>query len=180
MDVFDLQAKISLDSSGFASGLSDAAGQMEGFGSRIEGIMSKVGNVIKTGFVAAATGVSTLITGATTQFAEFEQLVGGVDTLFKESSGKLQEYADAAFQTAGMSANEYMANATSFAASLISSLGGDTDAAVEYANRAMVAMSDNANKMGTDLSSVVGTYQSLARGNFAMLDNLNTMGASAA
>ncbi len=172
MNVFDLQAKISLDSGGFESGLSAAAGQMESFGSQIEGIMSKIGGVIKTGFATAAAGVSGLITGAATQFAEFEQLVGGVDTLFKESSGRLQEYADNAFRTAGMSANDYMANATSFAASLISSLGGDTDAAVEYANRAMVSMSDNANKMGTDMNSIVGTYQSLARGNFAMIDNL--------
>lgn len=172
MDVFDLQAKITLDSSGFDSDLRQASSDMEGFGSKIEGILQNIGKVAATALGAAATGVSALIKESTQQFAEFEQLVGGVDTLFKDSSGKLQEYADNAFRTAGMSANDYMANATSFAASLISSLGGDTDAAVEYANRAMVSMSDNANKMGTDINSIVGTYQSLARGNFAMLDNL--------
>ncbi len=143
---------------------------MESFGSKVDGILKNIGSAIATVF--AADKVKDFVSGAVSAFAEFEQLVGGVDTLFKDSSGKLQEYADAAFRTAGMSANDYMANATSFAASLISSLGGDTDAAVEYANRAMVSMSDNANKMGTDINSIVGTYQSLARGNFAMLDNL--------
>lgn len=172
MDVFDLQAKITLDSSGFDKDLRQASSDMEGFGSKIEGILQNIGKIAATALGAAATGVSALIKESTQQFAEFEQLVGGVDTLFKDSSGKLQEYADNAFRTAGMSANDYMANATAFSASLISSLGGDTEAAVEYANRAMVSMSDNANKMGTDINSIVGTYQSLARGNFAMLDNL--------
>ncbi len=172
MDVFDLQAKITLDSTGFESGLNAAAGQMESFGSRIEGIMSKVGSVIKTGFATAATGVSALITGATTQFAEFEQLVGGVDTLFKESSGTLQEYADAAFKTAGLSANDYMDTATSFAASLIQALGGDTAAAVDMVDMAVVDMADNANKMGTDIGSIQHAYQGFAKQNYTMLDNL--------
>lgn len=170
MDVFDLQAKITLDSAGFEKDLGTAGGHMESFGSKVDGILKNIGSAITAAF--AADKVKDFVKSAVSAFAEFEQLVGGVDTLFKESSGKLQEYADNAYKTAGMSANDYMANATSFAASLISSLGGDTDAAVEYANRAMVSMSDNANKMGTDINSIVGTYQSLARGNFAMLDNL--------
>lgn len=170
MDVFDLQAKITLDSSGFERNLNAASGIMEGFGSTIEGIFSDIGSALAAAF--AVDKVSDFVKGAVSAFSEFEQLVGGVDTLFKGSSGKLKENADAAFQTAGMSANDYMDTATSFAASLIQALGGDTEKAVGYVDRAVVAMSDNANKMGTDLDTVVGTYQSLARGNYGMLDNL--------
>jgi hypothetical protein len=121
---------------------------------------------------AAATGIAALTKSAVDSYAQYEQLVGGVDTLFKDASQKVQQYASEAYKTAGMSANEYMENATAFSASLISSLGGDTEKAAEYANRAMVSMSDNANKMGTSLDSIVQTYQSLSRGNMAMLDNL--------
>lgn len=106
------------------------------------------------------------------QYAEYEQLVGGVETLFKESSDIIQDYAANAYKTAGVSANTYMEQATAFSASLIQSLGGDTEAAAEYANQAIMDMSDNANKMGTDIESIQQTYQSLMRGNYAMLDNL--------
>lgn len=95
-----------------------------------------------------------------------------MDTLFKDASGTVQKYAAEAYRTAGVSANEYMTQVTSFSASLISSLGGDTAKAAELGNTAMVDMSDNANKMGTDIESIQQTYQSLARGNYAMLDNL--------
>jgi len=95
-----------------------------------------------------------------------------VDTLFKDASGTVQKYAAEAYKNAGVSANEYMTQVTSFSASLISSLGGDTAKAAELGNTAMVDMSDNANKMGTDIESIQQTYQSLARGNYAMLDNL--------
>lgn len=125
-----------------------------------------------TALGTAAAAVGALIKKSFGNYAEYEQLVGGVDTLFKNSSKKVQQYAANAYKTAGMSANDYMKSATAFSASLISSLGGDTEAAAEYANRAMISMSDNANKMGTSIDSVVQTYQSLARGNFAMLDNL--------
>lgn len=120
----------------------------------------------------AASAIAALTTASIKSYAEYEQLVGGVDTLFKNSSAKLQAYANDAYKTAGMSANDYMQNATSFSAALIQSLNGDTDAAAEAANRAMISMSDNANKMGTSIESIVQTYQSLSRGNFAMLDNL--------
>lgn len=105
-------------------------------------------------------------------YAQNEQLVGGVQTLFKDSAGIVQDYANNAYKAAGMSANEYMNTVTSFSASLIQSLGGDTKAAAELGNTAVQDMSDNANKMGTDISSIQQTYQSLARGNYAMLDNL--------
>lgn len=105
-------------------------------------------------------------------YSQNEQLVGGVQTLFKDSAGIVQDYANNAYKAAGMSANEYMDTVTSFTASLIQSLGGDTKAAAELGNTAVQDMSDNANKMGTDIGSIQQTYQSLARGNYAMLDNL--------
>lgn len=144
---------------------------------------SKVGSGLKklaaislkglvTGLGAAAVGVSKLAKDSFTAYADYEQLIGGVDTLFKNASATVQANADNAFKNAGMSANEYMENVTAFSASLISSLGGNTKKAADVADMAMSDMSDNANKMGTDLNMIVGTYQSLARGNFAMLDNL--------
>jgi len=105
-------------------------------------------------------------------YSQNEQLVGGVQTLFKDSAGIVQDYANNAYKAAGMSANEYMDTVTGFTASLIQSLGGDTKAAAELGNTAVQDMSDNANKMGTDIGSIQQTYQSLARGNYAMLDNL--------
>ena len=118
-------------------------------------------------------GVGTAVgKSALDAYATYEQAVGGVDTLFKDASGTVQKYAAEAYRTAGVSANEYMTQVTSFSASLISSLGGDTAKAAELGNTAMVDMSDNANKMGTDIESIQQTYQSLARGNYAMLDNL--------
>ena len=170
MDVFDLQAKITLDTNGYERDLNTAAGHISSFASEAEGFFKNIGAAISAAF--AADKVKDFVKGAVSAFSEFEQLVGGVDTLFKGSAGKLQENADTAFQRAGMSANDYMENATSFAATLIQALGGDTEKAVDYVDRAVVAMSDNANKMGTDLDVVAGTYQSLARGNYGMLDNL--------
>ena len=164
MNLFELFIKIGVD---------DQASD------KISNLSSKLGDGLKTaakiGTVAvgaAAAGITALTKVAVNNYAEYEQLVGGVDTLFKEASQKVQQYAANAYKTVGMSANDYMANATAFSASLISSLGGDTEKAAEYANRAMVSMSDNANRMGTSIDSIVQTYQSLSRGNFAMLDNL--------
>lgn len=105
-------------------------------------------------------------------FAEQEQLIGGVDTLFNESSKQVQQYANEAYKTAGLSANEYMETVTSFSASLLQSLGGDTAKAAAYADRAVTDMSDNANKMGTDMTSIQNAYQGFAKQNYTMLDNL--------
>lgn len=105
-------------------------------------------------------------------YAQYEQLVGGMDTLFGESSQKMQDYAADAYKTAGMSANEYMETATQFAASLIKSTGGDTAKAAEQANKAIIQMSDNANKMGTNIEDVQNAYRGFAKQNFTMLDNL--------
>ena len=128
--------------------------------------LSFKGLVAGIGAVGAAVGVSV---GA---YADYEQLIGGVDTLFKDSSGIVQTYANDAFKTAGLSANKYMETVTGFSANLLQSLGGDTQKAASYANMAVTDMADNANKMGTGMDSIVETYQSLARGNYEMLDNL--------
>lgn len=128
----------------------------------------------------AASGIAALTTAAVKSYAEYEQLVGGVDTLFKGSSARVQNYAQEAYRTAGLSANEYMETATSFAAALVQSLGGNTAEAAEYANMAITDMSDNANKMGTDMSMLQNAYNGFAKQNFTMLDNLNKMGASVA
>ena len=136
---------------------------------KVAGISFKA---LAVGIGAAATAVGALVTKSVQAYADYEQFVGGVDTLFKGSSGTVQKYANDAYKTAGMSANDYLNNVTSFSASLISSLGGDTAKAAEVANRAIIDMSDNSAKMGTDMDSIIQTYQSLARGNFQMLDNL--------
>lgn len=105
-------------------------------------------------------------------YADYEQLVGGVDTLFKESSKKVQEYANNSYKTAGLSANEYMETVTSFSASLLQSLNGDTEKSAEVANMAIIDMSDNANKMGTSMEMIQNAYQGFAKQNYTMLDNL--------
>ena len=105
-------------------------------------------------------------------FAEQEQLIGGVDTLFKESSAQVQQYANEAYKTAGLSANQYMETVTNFSASLLQSLGGDTAAAAQKADQAITDMSDNANKLGTDMTSIQDAYQGFAKQNYTMLDNL--------
>lgn len=105
-------------------------------------------------------------------FAEYEQLVGGVDTLFKESSSKVQDYANNAYKTAGLSANEYMETVTAFSASLLQSLNGDTAKSAEVADMAITDMADNANKMGTSMDSIQNAYQGFAKQNYTMLDNL--------
>lgn len=129
-------------------------------------------SVATVGLAGVGAGLAGIGKSALDAYATYEQAVGGVDTLFKGASGTVQKYAAEAYRTAGVSANEYMTQVTSFSASLISSLGGDTAKAAELGNTAMVDMSDNANKMGTDIESIQQTYQSLARGNYAMLDNL--------
>lgn len=131
-----------------------------------------VGKAVATGMMMAGTAVVGLVTNATSAYAQYEQLVGGVDTLFKESSAKVQAYAEQAYQTAGMSANEYMETVTSFSASLLQSLGGDTEEAADKADVAIRDMSDNANKMGTSMQSIQNAYQGFAKQNYTMLDNL--------
>lgn len=119
-----------------------------------------------------ATATAAIVKLATDEYAEYEQLTGGVETLFKDSADTVMKYAKNAYMTAGLSANEYMATVTSFSASLLQSLGGDTAKAAEYADQALTDMSDNANKMGTDMSMIQSAYNGFAKQNYTMLDNL--------
>lgn len=136
----------------------------------------KVGSTIATSFkvgaVAATGAVVGLTKSAVSAFADFEQLAGGVQTLFKENATAVFEYSYEAYKTAGLSANQYMETVTSFSASLLQSLKGDTEKSAEYANRAVIDMADNANKMGTDISLIQTAYQGFAKQNYTMLDNL--------
>ncbi len=142
--------------------------KFESLGSVLKGIGAAMGAVA----VAAGAAAVKLGKEVIDAYADYEQLVGGVDTLFKESSQELQTYAANAYKTAGMSANDYMETVTSFSASLIQSLGGDTEKAVKYADMAITDMSDNANKMGTDMGLIQNAYQGFAKQNYTMLDNL--------
>lgn len=148
----------------------------EGFDAGTSGGLGKAAAAIGklTAAMAAAGAAATVAIGkqALEAYAQYEQLVGGVDTLFGESSAKLQAYADEAYKTAGMSANDYMSTVTSFSASLLQSLGGDTEAAADAANQALIDMADNANKMGTSMESIQLAYQGFAKQNYTMLDNL--------
>jgi hypothetical protein len=142
------------------------------FASKIGSFLSGAAKVLTAGVGAAAAGVGAITKMAVDEVADYQQLTGGVETLFKDGASALMGYADIAYQTAGLSANEYMETATSFAATLLQSLEGDTAAAVEYANTAITDMSDNANKMGTDISMIQNAYNGFAKGNYTMLDNL--------
>ena len=152
---------------------------IDGGAKKSSGILTGLGTVAK-GVATAAVAGFTALTGAVTAiggaalsaYADYEQLVGGVDTLFGSASQTLQGYAAEAYKTCGMSANQYMTQATSFAASLVSSCSGDVAKAADYANMAMGDMSDNVNKMGSDMTDVQNAYQGFAKQNYTMLDNL--------
>lgn len=185
--------KVSKSAKGTAETLEDVDKKAGGAGNSVEDAGQAAKNA-DSGFTTwkatlanlASTAITKVISGCTQlaakmadvtksavgHYAEYEQLVGGVETLFKDSSGKLIDYAKKAYKTAGMSSNKYMDTATSFAASLIQGLGGDTAKAVELTNLAITDMSDNANKMGTDIGSIQDAYQGFAKQNYTMLDNL--------
>lgn len=164
MNLLDLFVKISVQD--------EASENVETLSGKFKNGLATAAKVGAAAVGAAATGIATLTKNALNNYAEYEQLVGGVDTLFKDSSAKVQEYAANAYKTAGLSANEYMDTVTSFSASLLQSLGGDTEAAADMANVAITDMADNANKMGTDMASIQNAYQGFSKQNFTMLDNL--------
>lgn len=164
MNLLDLFVKISVQD--------EASENVETLSGKFKNGLAAAAKVGAAAVSAAATGIAVLTKKALNNYAEYEQLVGGVDTLFKDSSAKVQEYAANAYKTAGLSANEYMDTVTSFSASLLQSLGGDTKAAADMANVAITDMSDNANKMGTDMASIQNAYQGFAKQNYTMLDNL--------
>lgn len=130
--------------------------------------LATAGKVGAAALGVAASGVAALTKNAVEGFAEYEQLTGGVETLFKSSYDTVMGYAENAYKTAGLSANEYMETVTSFSASLLQSLGGDTEAAAQYADKAITDMSDNANKMGTDMSLIQNAYQGFAKQNYTI------------
>ena len=146
----------------------DTSGAKKG----IQEITKKIGKASLAIGAAAATATLAVTKMAVSAYADYEQLVGGVETLFKGSADKVLKYAEDAFYTTGQSANEYMQNVTSFAASLISSVGGDTEKAAEVANSAMISISDNVNKMGSSAESVQMAFQGFAKQQYMLLDNL--------
>lgn len=203
MEIFKLFGSIFVNSDAAERSISKTGKDAEGLTSifgKVGEVASKLGKVIVAGAAAGATAVAALATSALEGYADYEQLVGGVETLFGTGGKSLEEYAasvgkttdevkeeydsmmkaqetvlenaDKAYKTAGMRANEYMETVTSFSASLIQSLDGDTAAAAEKANQAIIDMSDNANKMGSDIESIQNAYQGFAKQNYTMLDNL--------
>lgn len=164
MNLFELFVKIGVDD--------QASGKLKDLGGKLGNGLKTAAKIGTAAVTAAAAGITALTTAAVNNYAEYEQLVGGVETLFKGSADKVQKYAANAYKTSGMSANEYMSTVTSFSASLLQSLGGDTDKAAEYANQALTDMSDNANKMGTSMEMIQNAYQGFAKQNYTMLDNL--------
>ena len=157
--------KVIIETDMDSSGAEKSIGKLsKGIGTALKGTATAIGTT--------ATAIGVLGTQSVKLYSDYEQLVGGVDTLFKDSSKKVQEYANNAYKTAGLSANEYMETVTSFSASMLQSLDGDTKKSAEYANQAIIDMSDNANKMGTSMESIQNAYQGFAKQNYTMLDNL--------
>ena len=155
-----------LDNGGLLKGIKNVSGSFGGLSS----VIKKLGATIAAAFTVKK--IADFIKSTVDAYADFEQLTGGITTLFKDSASKIIAYSEDAFYTAGVSANKYMEVVTSFSASLISSLGGDTAKAADIANMAMIDMADNANKMGTDIGMLQSAYQGFAKQNYTMLDNL--------
>ncbi|MEG0991341.1 MAG: hypothetical protein RSN88_10810, partial [Gordonibacter sp.] len=177
------KAKIKATTTDAKASFGEAEAAAERSSGKISSGLGKLGGALATAAkigVAALLATSTIAFGALSMvtkgaleaYASYEQLTGGVETLFKESAPVVEEYAANAYKTASMSANDYMETVTSFSASLLQGLGGDTAAAAEYANTAVTDMSDNANKMCTNISSIQEAYQGFAKQNYTMLDNL--------
>ena len=181
MDVFNLYAKLSLNTDDYEKGVEKAKGGASSLMDVFRGTL--LGNVVSDGLRTVANGIAEAGKAAASMavsigkasldsYADYEQLVGGVETLYKDSAGIIENYAKDAYKNVGLSANDYMETSTSFAAALVTSLGGDTEKAAEMANTAISDMSDNANKMGTNISSIQDAYNGFAKQNYTMLDNL--------
>ena len=160
MNLMDLFVKISVDD--------QASRQVETLSGKLKSGLATAAKVGAAAVAAAGTAIVAIGKQAIDQYAEYEQLVGGVETLFKQSSDTVMGYAENAYKTAGLSANEYMNTVTSFSASLLQSLGGDTEAAAKYADMAITDMADNANKLGTSMESIQNAYQGFAKQNFTI------------
>lgn len=183
MDLFELAAKLSLDSKDYEKGIDDAEKKTKTFSEKLKSGLGTAAKVTAKAFeasFAAITASATAATAATVKlakdsvnaFADYEQLVGGVETLFGDSAGTVLANSEKAFKSAGMSMNEYMETSIQSAASLINSLGGDQKKAAQLMDMSITDMSDNVNKMGTSMEAVQNAYRGFSRGNFTMLDNL--------
>ena len=181
MDVFNLYAKLSLNTDDYEKGVEKAKSGASSLMDVFSGTL--LGNVVSDGLRTVANGITEIGRTAVNMamsigkasldsYADYEQLVGGVETLYKDSAATVEKYAQSAYKNVGLSANDYMDTATSFAASLVSSLGGDTEKAAEMSNMAISDMADNWNKMGSSVQSVQDAYRGFSKQNFTMLDNL--------
>ena len=160
MNLLDLFVKISVDD--------QASSQVETLAGKLKGGLATAAKVGGAAIVAAGAAAVAITKQAVENYGEYEQLVGGVETLFKQSADTVMGYAENAYKTAGLSANEYMSTVTSFSASLLQSLGGDTESAAKYADMAITDMSDNANKLGTDMSLIQNAYQGFSKQNYTI------------
>ena len=179
MELFRLLGKIVINNSEANEQLKDTSeegakthSKLSGAFEKIGGAAVKMGKVVAAGVAAGGAAIVKIAKDAVSSYADYEQLVGGVETLFKDSASTVQEYAQNAYKTAGLSANEYMETVTSFSAALLQSLDNDTAAAAKTADLAITDMSDNANKMGSSMESIQTAYQGFAKQNYTMLDNL--------
>lgn len=179
MDLMSLAARLTLDMRDYEEAMKKAEKSAQSFSDRFGGTISKIGgivkNVAKAGAVAigaGSTAVGILTKQSVSAYSQYEQLSGGVKKLFGDAASEVEKYASQAYKTAGMSANQYMEQATSFSASLINSLRGDTKKAAELTDVAMRAMSDNVNTFGSDMESVQNAFQGFSKQNYTMLDNL--------
>lgn len=171
-----IEYKVTVDTSGLKSGLNDAKKEASKFSSTLASYGRAGAKIFAGALVSATATATTAIIGvaqkAVRSYADYEQLVGGVETLFKKSADEVMKYADRAYMTAGISANQYMEQATAFSASLLQSLNGDTAKAAKITDTAIQDMADNANKMGSSLESIQNAYQGFAKQNYTLLDNL--------
>jgi len=171
-----LEYLISIKDDGLNSKLGQAESKVKSWGNKLSAwTVAKgqmIGNFATKAVESTVRVVKDTIKGAFDAYADYEQLVGGIDTLFKGSSKRVQEYASKAYLNVGVSANQYMETVTSFSASLLQSLAGDTDKAADISNMAMIDMADNVNKMGSSMESVQNAYKGFAKQNYTMLDNL--------
>lgn len=179
MNIFETAAKLTLDSSGYDDGMRNAEKSGKGFADKLgkwldsgakkmDVLTIAAGQLVSKGIEKLGQSIVNLGKSAIAVYANYEQLVGGVETLFKDAAPIVQSLADKAYKTAGLSANEYMDTVTSFAGSLLQSLGGDTVKAAEYADMAISDMSDNANKMGTDMASIQAAYRGFSKQNYTI------------
>ena len=172
MNVFEVVAKIALDAKDYYNELTNASSKTNSVASSIGKGVSTMAKATGVALGAAGAGVAKLTKSAVESYSEFEQLKGGIETLYGKDAQKMLENAEAAFKDAGLSANEYMDTAIQSSAAMISSLDGDTKEAAKLTNMAIIDMSDNVNKMGTSMEGVQNAYKGFSRGNFTMLDNL--------